>query len=118
VVPGNGAAPFHRPARKADLGKITVEQIVSADGYAAGDDGIGFFHPGSDFSGTEAERMRMMASVGAIVFGAATYRIFAGYWPMPTQRPNASPDRPAPCPSSWCPRPWKRRPGASIRRWK
>lgn len=64
------------------MGKIIVEQIVSVDGYAAEEDGgIGFFYPASDFSGTEPEQMRMMATVGAIVFGAATYRMFADYWP-------------------------------------
>lgn len=64
------------------MGKVIVEQIVSADGYAAEEDGgIGFFHPESDFSGTEAEQMRMMDTVGAIVFGAVTYRMFADYWP-------------------------------------
>lgn len=75
-------APLPRHSEKPDMGNIIVEQIVSADGYAAEEDGgIGFFHPGNDFSGTEAEQMRMMASVGAIVFGAATYRMFADYWP-------------------------------------
>jgi dihydrofolate reductase len=64
------------------MGKIIVEQIVSVDGYAAEEDGgIGFFHPESDFSDTEPDQMRMMATVGAIVFGASTYRMFADYWP-------------------------------------
>ncbi|MGH8027980.1 MAG: dihydrofolate reductase family protein [Pseudoxanthomonas sp.] len=64
------------------MGRIIVEQIISADGYAAEEGGgIGFFHPTCDFSGTEPEQMRMMATVGAIVFGATTYRMFADYWP-------------------------------------
>lgn len=64
------------------MGKIIVEQIVSADGYAAEEDGgIGFFYPASDFSEAEPEQMRMMATVGAIVFGTTTYRMFADYWP-------------------------------------
>lgn len=64
------------------MGKIIVEQIVSVDGYAAEEDGgIGFFYPASDFSDTEPDQMRMMATVGAIVFGATTYRMFADYWP-------------------------------------
>ena len=53
-------ASLHRHSEKPDMGNIIVEQIVSADGYAAEEDGgIGFFHPGNDFSGTEAEQMRM-----------------------------------------------------------
>jgi dihydrofolate reductase len=64
------------------MGKIIVEQIISADGYAAEEDGgIGFFYPAGDFSGAEPDQMRMMSTVGAIVFGATTYRMFADYWP-------------------------------------
>lgn len=64
------------------MGRIIVEQIVSADGYAAEEDGgIGFFFPGNDFSDAEPDQMRMMSTVGAIVFGATTYRMFADYWP-------------------------------------
>lgn len=64
------------------MGKIIVEQIVSVDGYAAEEDGgIGFFYPASDFSDTEPDQMRMMSTVGAIVFGTTTYRMFADYWP-------------------------------------
>jgi dihydrofolate reductase len=64
------------------MGKIIVEQIVSVDGYAAEEGGgIGFFYPANDFSDTEPDQMRMMATVGAIVFGATTYRMFADYWP-------------------------------------
>jgi len=42
------AAPFVRrnqdPQRRTDIGRLIVEQIISADGYAAElDGGIGFF---------------------------------------------------------------------------
>ncbi len=64
------------------MGKIIVEQIVSADGYAAyKDGGIGFFDASGDFRDGENEQMKMLESVGAIVFGATTYRMFADYWP-------------------------------------
>lgn len=64
------------------MDKIIVEQIVSVDGYAAEEDGgIGFFYPAGDFSDTEPDQMRMMSTVGAIVFGTTTYRMFADYWP-------------------------------------
>ena len=64
------------------MGKVIVEQIVSADGYAAEEDGgIGFFDSAGDFSDAEPEQLRMMASVGGIVFGRVTYGMFADYWP-------------------------------------
>lgn len=73
---------YQNATGKTDMGKVIVEQIVSVDGYAAEEDGgIGFFYPGSDFSDTEPDQMRMMSTVGAIVFGATTYRMFADYWP-------------------------------------
>lgn len=64
------------------MGKVIVEQIISADGYAAEEDGgIGFFDSAGDFSDAEPEQLRMMASVGGIVFGRVTYGMFADYWP-------------------------------------
>ncbi|KAF1717388.1 reductase [Pseudoxanthomonas yeongjuensis] len=64
------------------MGKVIVEQIVSADGYAAyKDGGIGFFDASGDFREGEDEQMKRLRSVGAIVFGATTYRMFADYWP-------------------------------------
>ena len=64
------------------MGKVIVEQIVSVDGYAAyKDGGIGFFDASGDLRDGEDEQMKMLESVGAIVFGATTYRMFADYWP-------------------------------------
>jgi len=64
------------------MGKIIVEQIVSADGYAAeADGGIGFFGSSRSLAEAENEQLRMMASVGAIVLGRNTYAMFAAYWP-------------------------------------
>lgn len=64
------------------MGKVIVEQIVTADGYASHKDGgIGFFDASGDFRDAEEEQMKMLESVGAIVFGATTYRMFADYWP-------------------------------------
>lgn len=64
------------------MGRIIVEQIVTADGYASSKDGgIGFFDASGDFKDAEDEQMKMLQSVGAIVFGATTYRMFADYWP-------------------------------------
>ncbi len=41
----------------------------------------GFFDAGGDFKEGEDEQLEMLESVGAIVFGATTYRMFADYWP-------------------------------------
>lgn len=64
------------------MGKVIVEQIVTVDGYAAyKDGGIGFFDASGDFKDAEDEQMKMLQTVGAIIFGATTYRMFADYWP-------------------------------------
>lgn len=81
------------------MGKIIVEQIVSADGYAedaAG--GIGFFANANWINAADAEQLKMLASVEAIVLGANTYRMFAGYWPTadPVAEPVAVPIRKLP----------------------
>lgn len=66
------------------MGKLIVEQILSVDGYAAdADGGIGFFFSARQLNDADADadQLGMLASVGAIVFGATTYRMFAEYWP-------------------------------------
>jgi dihydrofolate reductase len=64
------------------MGRIIVEQIISADGFAeARKGGIDFFESAGDFSEMEPEQLEMLANVDAIVFGANTYRMFAKYWP-------------------------------------
>jgi dihydrofolate reductase len=73
---------FRKPTQEYAMGKIIVEQIVSADGYASyHGGGIGFFDASGDFKDGEDEQLKMLESVGAIVFGATTYRMFADYWP-------------------------------------
>lgn len=64
------------------MGKVIVEQIVSADGYAEdADGGIGFFGNARFVNEVDTEQLAMLAGVGAIVLGAKTYRMFADYWP-------------------------------------
>lgn len=64
------------------MGRLIVEQIVSADGFAeARKGGIDFFDAAGDFSEMEDEQLEMLANVDAILFGANTYRMFADYWP-------------------------------------
>ncbi|RYY76875.1 MAG: reductase [Gammaproteobacteria bacterium] len=76
------------------MGKIIVEQIVSADGYAEdADGGIGFFANADWINAADTEQLRMLSEVSAIVLGANTYRMFAGYWPSadPVAEPVAVP---------------------------
>jgi dihydrofolate reductase len=63
---------------------LTVEQIVSADGYAADSaGGLDFTEAVAfeDESRTDSEQMKWLETVDAILLGANTYRIFADYWP-------------------------------------
>jgi hypothetical protein len=63
------------------MGKLIVEQIISVDGHAAdADGGIGFFSSARQLNDADPEQIHMLASVGAIVLGAVTYRMFADYW--------------------------------------
>jgi dihydrofolate reductase len=76
------------------MGKIIVEQIVSADGHAEdADGGIGFFANADWINDADTEQLRLLSSVDAIVFGARTYRMFADYWPAadPVAEPVARP---------------------------
>jgi dihydrofolate reductase len=76
------------------MGRIIVEQIVSADGYAAGPDGgIGFFENARSVNDADQEQLRLLESVRAIVLGRRTYDMFVAYWPDmdPAQEPVAAP---------------------------
>jgi dihydrofolate reductase len=76
------------------MGRLIVEQIVSADGYAAeADGGIGFFEAVDGFQATDREQLAWLEGVGAILLGANTYRMFADYWPAidPAVDPVAEP---------------------------
>lgn len=64
------------------MGKLIVEEIISADGYAARPDGgIDFFQSAGDFAETDQEQLQVLSTVDAILLGANTYKMFADYWP-------------------------------------
>ena len=78
------------------MGKITIEQIVTVDGYAAeADGGLRFFEAADfgDSSRTDSEQMQWLKGVDAILLGANTYRMFSGFWPDadPTEQAVAEP---------------------------
>ncbi|GAB3355934.1 dihydrofolate reductase family protein [Lysobacter tyrosinilyticus] len=76
------------------MGRLIVEQIISADGYAAEPDGgIGFFVDARGVNEADQDQLRLLERVGAIVLGRTTYRMFADYWPEadPEQEPVALP---------------------------
>jgi dihydrofolate reductase len=81
------------------MGKVIVEQIVSLDGYAEdADGGIDFFVNANWINEADTEQLRMLSGVAAIVLGAKTYQMFAGYWPSadPVAEPIAIPIRELP----------------------
>ncbi|MBC8087642.1 MAG: dihydrofolate reductase family protein [Phycisphaerae bacterium] len=76
---------IHRwPEYSGAMGQIIVEQVISADGYAADKaGGIGFFEQDSTLSEMNADQLEMLEGVDAMVFGANTYRMFREFWPTP-----------------------------------
>lgn len=64
------------------MGRLTIEQIVSADGYAAdAAGGIAFFEAVDEVDSSDADQLAWLEGVDAILLGANTYRMFADYWP-------------------------------------
>lgn len=67
------------------MGNLTIQQFVSADGFAANERNE--FTLFDDFAGDPSEfdrsNLAWLEGVGAIVLGANTYRMFADYWPTP-----------------------------------
>ena len=81
------------------MGRVIVDEIASTDGCAEdADGGIGFFIDARELNAVDQEQLRMLRSVGAIVLGARTYRMFADYWPHadPVAEPVAVPIRDLP----------------------
>lgn len=65
------------------MGRLIVQEFVSLDGFAADADNRFAFIDTDSVPTVELDRdtLEGLASVDAIVLGAATYRMFAQYWP-------------------------------------
>ena len=69
------------------MGRIIVEQIVSADGLAQDSEAGMKFMTVAEPDDADDDQLRMLKGVDAIVFGRTTYGMFADYWP------DADPER-------------------------
>ena len=67
--------------------RVVLQEFVSLDGLAAGDNDSVAFIPAST-QGDQSfgrEQLALMDAIDAILFGAVTYRMFAGFWPNVTE---------------------------------
>lgn len=70
--------------------KIIVFNLISLDGYFAGEDGnIDWHNVDDEFNDFAIEQT---SSFGAIIFGATTYKLFEDYWPKALKDPKTSLD--------------------------
>ncbi|MGY4856574.1 dihydrofolate reductase family protein [Cryobacterium sp. AP23] len=67
------------------MGNLVVQQFVTADGFAANVDNEFTAYELLDGGTEEFDRSQAtwLEAVDAMVLGAATYRLFVGYWPTP-----------------------------------
>jgi dihydrofolate reductase len=75
------------------MGRIIVEQIISADGFAQDSDGGMKFMSVAEPDDADDDQLRLLERVDAIVFGRRTFGMFADYWPVadPDRYPVAEP---------------------------
>jgi dihydrofolate reductase len=82
--------PTDPPIYTRGMGKIIVEQIVTADGFGAEKDGsITCFEQDTALDETALDQLEMLKGVDAIMLGANTYKMFIDYWP--TEKAGAEP---------------------------
>ncbi|MCA4135017.1 dihydrofolate reductase family protein [Arthrobacter sp. M4] len=67
------------------MGRLVVQEFVTADGFAADVDGEFRFYEELEGGTAEFDRSQLawLDSVEAMVLGARTYRMFVEYWPTP-----------------------------------
>lgn len=70
--------------------KIIVFNLISLDGYFAGEDGNIDWHQVDDEFNKFA--IEQTSSFGGIIFGKTTYKLFENYWPKALKDPKTSPD--------------------------
>ncbi|ACQ80025.1 bifunctional deaminase-reductase domain protein [Beutenbergia cavernae DSM 12333] len=78
------------------MGRIVVQQFVSADGFGA--DSNGAFTLFDDMGGGASREFdeanaEWASAIGAIVLGASTYRMFVEYWPTDASEADPIADR-------------------------
>ncbi len=76
------------------MGRLIVEQIISADGYAQDQNGqIDFFENERSINDADADQLRLLDAVQAIVLGRRTFELFESFWAEmdPAQEPVAKP---------------------------
>ncbi len=70
--------------------KLIVFNLVSVDGYFAGEDGdINWHQVDDEFNKFAVEQTK---TFGAIIFGRTTYELFESYWPGAVADPATAPD--------------------------
>ncbi len=70
--------------------KIVVFNLISLDGYFAGEDGnIDWHNTDDEFNQFAIEQT---SQFGGIIFGRTTYKMFEEYWPTALKDPKTSPD--------------------------
>lgn len=70
--------------------KIVVFNLISIDGYFAGEDGnIDWHNADDEFNKFGVEQTK---TFGTIIFGRTTYQLFESYWPVVLKDPKTSPD--------------------------
>ncbi len=81
------------PVYGRGMGRIIVEQIITADGFVQDADGGMGFMDAAPIDSTDSDQLALLDHVGAIVLGRKTYEMFVEYWPAvdPAIEPVAEP---------------------------
>ena len=72
------------------MGRVIVQQWMSADGFLAGPEGEGdVFAAVRDFSASETHNLALLTTVDEVLLGRRTYESFAAFWPTADGEPMA-----------------------------